>query len=67
MTQPASQPHFNIAVLPGDGIGVDVLEAAKIVLNKLRLDAEYIGRKFDRAACFFTINVINREFHCLLT
>ena len=33
---------YKIAWLPGDGIGVDVLEAAKIVLNKLRLDAEYI-------------------------
>ena len=33
---------YKIAWLPGDGIGVDVLEAAKIVLNKLQLDAEYI-------------------------
>jgi 3-isopropylmalate dehydrogenase len=33
---------FKIAWLPGDGIGVDVLDAAKIVLDKLRLDAEYI-------------------------
>src|SRR5512140_103824 len=35
-------PKYKIAWLPGDGIGVDVLEAAKIVLNKVRLDAEYI-------------------------
>lgn len=33
---------FKIAWLPGDGIGIEVLEAAKIVLNKLALDAEYI-------------------------
>jgi 3-isopropylmalate dehydrogenase len=31
-----------IAWLPGDGIGVDVLDAAKIVLNRVNLDAEYI-------------------------
>jgi isocitrate/isopropylmalate dehydrogenase len=35
-------PKYKIAWLPGDGIGIDVLEAAKIVLNKLGLDAEYI-------------------------
>lgn len=33
---------YRIAWLPGDGIGVDVLEAAKIVLDKINLDAEYI-------------------------
>jgi len=33
---------YKIAWLPGDGIGIEVLEAAKIVLDKLRLDAEYI-------------------------
>jgi isocitrate/isopropylmalate dehydrogenase len=33
---------YRIAWLPGDGIGVEVLEAAKIVLDKLHLDAEYI-------------------------
>ena len=33
---------YKIAWLPGDGIGVDVLEAAKIVLDKVRLDAEYV-------------------------
>jgi len=31
-----------IAWLPGDGIGVEVLEAARIVLDKIALDAEYI-------------------------
>ncbi|MBP1633757.1 MAG: hypothetical protein H6Q10_331 [Acidobacteria bacterium] len=33
---------YRIAWLPGDGIGVEVLEAAKIVLDRLNLDAEYI-------------------------
>lgn len=33
---------FKIAWLPGDGVGVEVLEAAKIVLDQLALDAEYI-------------------------
>ena len=33
---------YRIAWLPGDGIGVDVLDAARIVLERLRLDAEYI-------------------------
>jgi len=32
---------YKIAWLPGDGIGIEVLEAAKIVLDKLNLDAEY--------------------------
>jgi 3-isopropylmalate dehydrogenase len=34
--------RYKIAWLPGDGIGVDVLDAAKIVLDKIQLDAEYI-------------------------
>jgi 3-isopropylmalate dehydrogenase len=33
---------MKIAMLPGDGIGVEVLEAVKIVLDKLKLDATYI-------------------------
>jgi len=33
---------YKIALLPGDGIGVDIMEAAKIVLDKLRLDADYL-------------------------
>jgi len=44
---------FKIAWLPGDGIGVDVMEATKIVLDRIGLDAEYIhgdiGWKFWRA------------------
>ncbi len=33
---------YKIAWLPGDGIGVEVLEAAKIVLDRVGLDAEYL-------------------------
>jgi isocitrate/isopropylmalate dehydrogenase len=33
---------YRIAWLPGDGIGKDVMDAARIVLDALRLDAEYI-------------------------
>ncbi|HDN96078.1 MAG TPA: isocitrate/isopropylmalate dehydrogenase family protein, partial [Thermoplasmatales archaeon] len=33
---------YKIAMLPGDGIGKDVMEAAQLVLNALELDAEYI-------------------------
>jgi len=35
-------PRYKIAVLPGDGVGKDVMDAAKIVLDKVNLDAEYI-------------------------
>lgn len=33
---------YRIAVLPGDGIGNDVIEAAMIVLDKVKLDADYL-------------------------
>ena len=33
---------YRIAWLPGDGIGTEVMEAARIVLDALHLDAEYI-------------------------
>lgn len=33
---------YRIAWMPGDGVGVDVMEAARIVLDKIKLDAEYI-------------------------
>jgi isocitrate/isopropylmalate dehydrogenase len=33
---------YKIALLPGDGIGNDVINAAMIVLDKVKLDAEYI-------------------------
>ena len=35
-------PKHRIAVLPGDGVGKEVIEAAMIVLEKIGLDAEYI-------------------------
>lgn len=33
---------YKIAWLPGDGIGIDVLKATRLVLDKIGLDAEYI-------------------------
>ena len=33
---------YKIAWMPGDGIGIEVLEATKIILDQLSLDAEYI-------------------------
>jgi 3-isopropylmalate dehydrogenase len=33
---------YRIAWLPGDGVGVDVLQAARIVLDRVGLDAEYV-------------------------
>ena len=33
---------FSIAWMPGDGIGNDVMEATRIVLDALKLDAEYV-------------------------
>ena len=33
---------YRIAILPGDGTGNDVMEAARIVLDRIILDAEYI-------------------------
>ena len=33
---------YHIAWLPGDGIGIDVMDAAKIVLDAIDLNAEYI-------------------------
>jgi len=43
---------YRIAWMPGDGIGQDVLEATRIVLDRLNFDAEYItadiGWKFWR-------------------
>lgn len=34
--------RYKIAWLPGDGVGVEVLEATKIVFDKLNFNAEYI-------------------------
>jgi isocitrate/isopropylmalate dehydrogenase len=33
---------YRIALMPGDGIGNDVMDAAQIVLDKIGLDAEYV-------------------------
>src|SRR5947207_4729156 len=33
---------FTIAWMPGDGVGHDVMEAARLVLDRLELDAEYV-------------------------
>jgi len=33
---------YRIALLPGDGIGNEVMEAARVVLDELNLDADYI-------------------------
>jgi isocitrate/isopropylmalate dehydrogenase len=35
-------PKYKIAVLPGDGVGRDVIEAAMMVLDKLAVDSEYV-------------------------
>ena len=35
-------PKYKIAWLPGDGIGVEVMEAARIVLDAVKFNAEYI-------------------------
>jgi isocitrate/isopropylmalate dehydrogenase len=35
-------PQYRIAWLPGDGVGKDVMEAARIVLDRTGLDAEYL-------------------------
>ena len=39
---PDRSAKHRIAWLPGDGVGVDVMDAARIVLDALKLDAEYI-------------------------
>ncbi len=35
-------PQYKIAWLPGDGIGIEVLEAARCILDKLKFDATYL-------------------------
>lgn len=35
-------PKYKIALLPGDGVGKEVMEAAMIVLESISLDAEYV-------------------------
>ena len=34
--------QYRIAWMPGDGVGNDVMEAARLVLDALKLDAEYV-------------------------
>jgi 3-isopropylmalate dehydrogenase len=38
----AGKQKYRIALMPGDGIGNDVMDAAKIVLDKIALDAVYV-------------------------
>ncbi|HZW08603.1 MAG TPA: isocitrate/isopropylmalate family dehydrogenase [Phycisphaerales bacterium] len=35
-------PKYKIAWMPGDGVGHDVMNAARLVVDKLALDAEYV-------------------------
>jgi isocitrate/isopropylmalate dehydrogenase len=35
-------PKYRISVLPGDGVGKEVIDATMIVLDRLALDAEYV-------------------------
>jgi 3-isopropylmalate dehydrogenase len=35
-------PKYKIAWMPGDGVGVDVMNAARIVLDAMKFDAQYI-------------------------
>src|SRR5437764_171194 len=37
-----AMPKYRIAWMPGDGVGVDVMNATRIALDALRLDADYI-------------------------
>ncbi len=37
-----NKKRYQIAWLPGDGVGQDVMEAARIVLDKVQLEADYI-------------------------
>jgi isocitrate/isopropylmalate dehydrogenase len=38
----AIMAKYKIAWLPGDGIGIEVMQAARVILDRLELDAEYI-------------------------
>jgi isocitrate/isopropylmalate dehydrogenase len=33
---------YKIAWMPGDGVGVDVMDGARIVLDAMKFDAEYV-------------------------
>ena len=66
-------PKHKIAWLPGDGVGKEVMEAARIVLDKLKFDAEYIhgdiGWEFWRTEGEplpdRTIDILNNSDACL--
>jgi isocitrate/isopropylmalate dehydrogenase len=34
---------YRIAWMPGDGVGIEVMQAARVVLDALKLDAEYVN------------------------
>lgn len=34
---------YKIAWMPGDGVGIEVMQAARVVLDALKLDAEYVN------------------------
>jgi 3-isopropylmalate dehydrogenase len=34
---------YKIGWMPGDGVGVDVMDATRTVLDKLGFDAEYVN------------------------
>src|SRR6202047_5446466 len=38
----ATMSKYKIAWMPGDGVGHDVMEAARLVLDRLKLEAEYV-------------------------
>lgn len=40
--QEETMAKYRIAWLPGDGVGIEVLEAARIVLDAIELDADYL-------------------------
>jgi isocitrate/isopropylmalate dehydrogenase len=42
MNERGTMAHYRIAWLPGDGIGKEVMEAARIVLDAVHLNADYI-------------------------
>jgi 3-isopropylmalate dehydrogenase len=64
---------YTIAWLPGDGVGNDVMEAARIVLDKIKLDADYphgdIGWEFWRSEANplpdRTVDLLKKS-HCAL-
>src|SRR5574338_1502435 len=39
---PPLMAKYRIAWMPGDGVGHDVMGAARLVLDRLKLDAEYV-------------------------